>query len=281
MFTLSRILSQTLPRRPVRAIASLRHFTNSSGDRDSNGFPGKLSLLAFLVGGSAIAWDDERRSTNRPSFPLNVLPVAHAATAKVLQGRRTQFNFISDVVEVSAPSVVYIEIQDTKRIDYFTGNPMTASNGSGFIVDEDGLILTNAHVVINKPHSKVLVKLNDGRVFPGIVEEVDSGGCGRVGILGIHIILNIVEYCLKRPTLMAHYDHRYCQTFVSKQNSFSTQTQLTLPFPYSLRLGHCAYPMQGPDTHQVGRVQDAEIGRVGGCPRLAPLPKQHGDRRGG
>lgn len=103
------------------------------------------------------------------------LPVANAATAKVLTGRRTQFNFISDVVEVSAPSVVYIEIVDEKRLDYYTGKPVTASNGSGFIVAENGLILTNAHVVINKPHSRVLVKLNDGRVFPGIVEEVDTG----------------------------------------------------------------------------------------------------------
>lgn len=113
----------------------------------------------------------------------SLLPVVNAATAKVLKGRRAQFNFISDVVQVSAPSVVYIEIQDTKRLDYFTGKPMTASNGSGFIVDADGLILTNAHVVINKPYSKVQVKLNDGRIFTGIVEEVDSGMWNRVGYI--------------------------------------------------------------------------------------------------
>ena len=45
------------------------------------------------------------------------------------------------------------------------------SNGSGFIVREDGLILTNAHVVANKQNVKV--KLKDGRSFSGVVQAVD------------------------------------------------------------------------------------------------------------
>lgn len=63
---------------------------------------------------------------------------------------RKKFNFFADIVERASPAVVYIEIKDKRHVDYFSREPVTASNGSGFIFDHNGLILTNAHVVINK-----------------------------------------------------------------------------------------------------------------------------------
>lgn len=103
----------------------------------------------------------------------NILPTISATTDLATKNNRLKYNFIADVVEVSAPAVVYIEIKDSRRIDYMSRKPLTASNGSGFIVEPNGLILTNAHVVINKPHTEVHVKLQDGRTFVGVVEDVD------------------------------------------------------------------------------------------------------------
>lgn len=89
------------------------------------------------------------------------------------QSNRQRYNFFADIVEAVRPSVVYIEIKDERLVDFFSGGPMTASNGSGFIIESNGLILTNAHVVINKPHTYVQVRLQDGRKFIGKVETVD------------------------------------------------------------------------------------------------------------
>ncbi|KAL5016632.1 hypothetical protein ScPMuIL_006221 [Solemya velum] len=77
-------------------------------------------------------------------------------------------NFIADIVEKAAPAVVYIEIRGRNP---FSGNVSPMSNGSGFIVREDGIILTNAHVIANRQN--VQVRLHDGRVFDGHVQAVD------------------------------------------------------------------------------------------------------------
>uniref|UniRef100_A0A182W597 Serine protease HTRA2, mitochondrial n=1 Tax=Anopheles minimus TaxID=112268 RepID=A0A182W597_9DIPT len=103
-----------------------------------------------------------------------IMPAVSAKTHPIPKlSQRKDFNFIADAVEVSAPAVVYLEIRDRQHVDFFTREPMTVSNGSGFIIESNGLILTNAHVVVSKPHTMLTVKLTDGRTFPGYVEHVD------------------------------------------------------------------------------------------------------------
>ncbi|CAK9824440.1 Serine protease HTRA2, mitochondrial [Anthophora retusa] len=117
-------------------------------------------------------WKDDCQNRLR-----NLMNSAFTVHAKSINwdgnNNRNRYNFIADVVEISAPSVVYIEIQSNRRLDFHTGKPFSISNGSGFIVESDGLILTNAHVVTNKPNTTVKVRLYDGTTYVGLVEDID------------------------------------------------------------------------------------------------------------
>lgn len=144
---------------------------NFNTEKESKGRFKWLTTMISVGLGSLLSYKYLTRSFSG-SFPS--LAAAVPTDNKAVKGHRDKYNFIADVVEVTAPALVYIEIKDSRRVDFFTGQPITASNGSGFIIDSNGLILTNAHVVINKPNTTVSVKLQDGRIFPGFIESVDS-----------------------------------------------------------------------------------------------------------
>lgn len=67
---------------------------------------------------------------------------------------------IVDVVNEVLPSVVSVSTTTLARIDLFRVAPIQGQ-GSGVIVDEKGIIITNAHVVKNA--RKIEVRLHDGR----------------------------------------------------------------------------------------------------------------------
>uniref|UniRef100_A0A1A8EPB6 Serine protease HTRA2, mitochondrial n=1 Tax=Nothobranchius korthausae TaxID=1143690 RepID=A0A1A8EPB6_9TELE len=97
-----------------------------------------------------------------------ILASAQCASPFKPDSPRFRYNFIADVVEKSAPAVVYIEILGRHP---FSGREVPVSNGSGFIVSSDGLIVTNAHVVANK--RAVRVKLTNGDSYNATVQDVD------------------------------------------------------------------------------------------------------------
>ncbi|NXP60068.1 HTRA2 protease, partial [Chloropsis cyanopogon] len=54
----------------------------------------------------------------------------------------------------------------------FLGRDVPISNGSGFLVSPDGLIVTNAHVVANR--RRVRVRLASGEMYDAVVQDVDQ-----------------------------------------------------------------------------------------------------------
>lgn len=170
--------SRSLSVFPANLIKNKDKKWNKSDQTVSSDWLSKMTYVFLSI--TAVFGYNQYTATDENRFKLSsILPKISAATpidavkTKTSPGNRQKYNFFAEVVEKASPSVVYIEIRDTRKFDYFSGQAFTASNGSGFIIDPKGLILTNAHVVINKPHTVVLVKLTDGRTFTGTVESVD------------------------------------------------------------------------------------------------------------
>lgn len=149
---------------------------------------GKLMLSSVLMGatlataGSFLAWAPESplRSENQTAVAQTAPAIAPAVNP----------NFITDVVTDVGPAVVRIDASRTvsQRIpDVFNdpnfrqffggrfpqgGQERTERGlGSGFIISDDGQIITNAHVVDGA--DTVTVTLKDGRILDGRVMGSD------------------------------------------------------------------------------------------------------------
>ncbi|XP_069877873.1 serine protease HTRA3 isoform X1 [Dipodomys merriami] len=88
---------------------------------------------------------------------------------------RFKFNFIADVVEKIAPAVVHIDL--FLRHPLF-GNNAPLSSGSGFIMSEAGLIVTNAHVVSSantvSGRQQLKVQLQSGDSYEASIKDIDT-----------------------------------------------------------------------------------------------------------
>ncbi len=87
----------------------------------------------------------------------------------------TADSFVASAVATTGPAVVRIDTEQivNRSINPFFASPeLVTGQGSGFITDSNGIILTNAHVVKNT--NQVKVTLKDGRVFSGIVKGYDE-----------------------------------------------------------------------------------------------------------
>jgi serine protease Do len=78
---------------------------------------------------------------------------------------------VTSAVEKVIPSVVNISEMKLMKDAYLHVHPVQGV-GSGFIINKDGFILTNAHVVLGSQEIKVA--LEDGRIFKGEIRGLDT-----------------------------------------------------------------------------------------------------------
>jgi len=126
---------------------------------------GVIFIVAALVVTVAIIQGAyHRTSRNIPELPESRKVVSTNAPSAVELS--TSFREVAKAVK---PAVVYVDViesaDNSKRSEFFSfpgqGVPRREGAGSGFIVTEDGYILTNNHVVGNA--SKISVTLADGK----------------------------------------------------------------------------------------------------------------------
>ena len=144
-----------------------------------------------IVGGYIAAGPDETVANVLELTPVSNITTESAVPAPTIENTIRDPNFVSQVIELAGPAVVRIDatrtaqLQDPTRFndplfDRFFGSPVPMPSrerarqgvGSGFIFDDNGHILTNAHVV--EGASTVEITLKDGRSFEGTVLGVDS-----------------------------------------------------------------------------------------------------------
>uniref|UniRef100_A0A2K5ID67 PDZ domain-containing protein n=1 Tax=Colobus angolensis palliatus TaxID=336983 RepID=A0A2K5ID67_COLAP len=106
---------------------------------------------------------------------LTHLALPASTGLRQLSSPRYKFNFIADVVEKIAPAVVHIEL--FLRHPLF-GRNVPLSSGSGFIMSEAGLIITNAHVVSSNNaasgRQQLKVQLQNGDSYEATIKDIDK-----------------------------------------------------------------------------------------------------------
>lgn len=128
-------------------------------------------VLPLFVGGILL-----QTGCNRSSDPAqNPQKTPEIPVAEIANRSQISSNLIVKMVDQVGPSVVQINAARSSRqpLSPFDqpNSPLQQGTGSGFIFDEQGLILTNAHVV--KDADQVTVILKDGQQFPGTVAGAD------------------------------------------------------------------------------------------------------------
>uniref|UniRef100_A0A3Q3W2I2 HtrA serine peptidase 1 n=1 Tax=Mola mola TaxID=94237 RepID=A0A3Q3W2I2_MOLML len=165
---------------------------------------------------------------------------------------RHKYNFIADVVERIAPSVVHIELY--RKMTY-SKREVSVASGSGFVVSEDGQIVTNAHVVANK--HRVKVELKSGGIYDAKIKDVDEKS---------DIALIKIDAPTKLPVLLLGHssDLRPGEFVVAIGSPFSLQNTVTTGIVSTTQRGGRELGLRNSDMDYIQTDAIINYGNSGG-----------------
>ncbi len=131
-------------------------------------------------------------SSQADTLPLDSTINHKNNTISLQTEQPTSTNFVGRAIAITGPAVVRIDTEKTvaSKVDPIFEDPFfreffgdrfqgqmpqerqLRGQGSGFITDKSGIVLTNAHVVSGA--DRVTVTLKDGREFEGVVKGTDE-----------------------------------------------------------------------------------------------------------
>ncbi len=129
-----------------------------------------FALILTVGSGCQFRFEMDTRTPTPTTTPTPATPIEPTYTLPYAERNAPVLPSIAEVVAELKPSVVAI---DTEIIAYDVfRRPFTREGtGSGWIVDAEGLIVTNNHVV--EGAKSVTVSLADGRTFPAVTIRTD------------------------------------------------------------------------------------------------------------
>lgn len=142
-----------------------------------------IIILTLSLGSScALLSPDTSSPTTSPSTST-VTAIDPDWTLPAFDNETPTLPSIADVVALVKPSVVAINVKATVNNPFF-GSSIQEGAGSGWIIDKDGIIVTNNHVV--EGADSITVTLDDGRTFPVDINTVATDALSDLAVLRIN-----------------------------------------------------------------------------------------------
>ena len=121
-----------------------------------------VALGAFYVGTAVVSSTAQQAVSWHVTTPQSANP-----TSAVLDSERVY----ADIYNQVGPSVVSINVVITGGASSFGQSQLAEATGTGFVIDSQGHIVTNNHVVDGA--TRIEVNFFDGSIYPGTIVGVD------------------------------------------------------------------------------------------------------------